>query len=61
MRQKYVKQWFSGIGQQAVWDSDLWEKGTSKVSRKAPQAIVWREFLGFTEGRGVHTGPGSLP
>ena len=35
---KYMKQWFSGIGQQAVHESDLWEKGANKVNPMIAQA-----------------------
>ena len=33
-----MKQWFSGIGQQAVHESDLWEKGANKVNPMIAQA-----------------------
>ena len=33
-----MKQWFSDIGQQIVYENDLWEKGTNKVNPMIVQA-----------------------
>lgn len=51
---KYVKQWFSETGQEAVQESDLWEKGTNKVSPVIPEATA------KVQGGRAQKKPGSL-